>query len=284
MGSAAAGVRAAAAINADLIAEETRTAVAAHRARTSGEAPATHRAASHSEDHAAHRAASHGEDHAAHHAPAWDAEAHRAFGSDEEFWDARYAESSQIWSGKPNVILVREVADLTPGRALDLGSGEGGDAIWLASLGWQVTAADISGVALDRAAAHAKAAGVPDGIDWQRHDLGASFPEGVFELVSACFLHSQGDMPREKILRTAAAAVAPGGVLLIAGHAGWPSWEQNPHPEMHFPTTQEVLDALDLPEGEWEVQVSEEYERDQIVPEGRLGARLDNVLKLRRRA
>ncbi|PZG08443.1 FAD-dependent oxidoreductase [Nonomuraea aridisoli] len=242
--AAAAGVRAGAVINADLVAEETRTAVAALRAKTppAGDLPA------------------------------------------EEFWDGRYGESERIWSGEPNVALVREAADLTPGTALDLGCGEGGDAIWLARRGWRVTAVDISRVALERAAAQAAEAGVGDRVDWQRHDLGASFPEGSYDLVSACYLHSPVDMPREKILRAAASAVAPGGVLLVVGHAGWPSWEHDhDHPDVHFPTPQEVLAALELGEGEWEVLRSEEFERAQVIPDGRRGTRDDNLLKLRRR-
>lgn len=98
--------------------------------------------------------------------------------SDAELWDERYRESHRIWSGKPNAALVREVEGLAPGRALDLGCGEGADAVWLAREGWQVTATDISRVALDRAAEHAADAGVADRIDWQFHDLGVSFPEG----------------------------------------------------------------------------------------------------------
>lgn len=142
--------------------------------------------------------------------------------TDAEMWDDRYRESDRIWSGNPNVVLVREVEGLTPGRALDLGCGEGADAVWLARWGWKVTATDISRVALERAAVHAAEADVADRIDWQWHDLGASFPEGEYDLVSAQFLHSMGDLPRERILRRAALAVAPGGVLLVVGHAGLP--------------------------------------------------------------
>ena len=184
IGAAAAGVRAGAAINADLIAEETRRAVSTRRA-------ATTQATAHG-GHAGHSGTA-GQD-----------------GAGEEFWDARYRESERIWSGEPNAALVREVADLEPGTALDLGCGEGADAIWLARRGWKVTAVDISGVALERAARYAVAEGV-EGIDWQRHDLGSSWPEGEYDLVSAHFLHSPGDMPRESILRRAAAAVAPAG-------------------------------------------------------------------------
>ncbi|MGJ6966683.1 FAD-dependent oxidoreductase [Streptosporangium sp. G11] len=267
IGAAAAGGRAAAMINADLVAEETRRAVAARR-----DAASPHRVPSH---HTPDR-----HDHA-HGAVREDTPADGAV-SDEEFWDRRYGESDQIWSGNPNTILVREITDLEPGRALDLGCGEGADAIWLARRGWRVTATDISGVALDRAARHAAAADVADRVDWQRHDLGASFPDGVFDLVSAHFLHSLGDMPREKILRTAASAVAPGGILLVVGHAGPPSWEQNPHPGVHLPTPEEVLEALELPDGEWEVLLCEEHERIQNAPDGQPTTRTDNALKVRR--
>ncbi|MFD4901164.1 SAM-dependent methyltransferase [Streptomyces sp. NPDC058411] len=203
--------------------------------------------------------------------------------TDAEMWDDRYRESDRIWSGNPNVVLVREVEDLKPGRALDLGCGEGADAVWLARTGWQVTATDISRVALERAAVHAADAGVADRVDWQWHDLGASFPEGEYDLVSAQFLHSMGDLPREEILRRAAGAVAPGGVLLVVGHAGFPSWEHD-HPDMELPTTDEVLASLELPEGEWEVLLSEEHERIQNDPDGNPTTRTDNALKVRRAA
>ncbi|MCX5416857.1 cyclopropane-fatty-acyl-phospholipid synthase family protein [Streptomyces sp. NBC_00059] len=203
--------------------------------------------------------------------------------TDAEMWDDRYRESDRIWSGNPNVALVREVEELRPGRALDLGCGEGADAVWLARQGWTVTATDISRVALGRAAGHASDAGVEDRIDWQWHDLGASFPDGEFDLVSAQFLHSMGDLPREEILRRAASAVAPGGVLLIVGHAGFPSWEHD-HADMQLPTTDEVLSSLELPEGEWEVLVSAEHERVQNDPDGNPTTRTDNALKVRRTA
>ncbi|GAA3936675.1 class I SAM-dependent methyltransferase [Actinomadura viridis] len=207
---------------------------------------------------------------------------------DGEFWDSRYLESDRMWSGNPNMILVREVTGMEPGTALDLGSGEGADAVWLARRGWRVTGVDISRVALERAARHAEEAGVAGRIEWRPHDLGTSFPAGTFDLVSACFLHSGGDMPREKILRNAAAAVAPGGVLLVVGHAGLPPWEEHDghhdahHHDVHLPTPQEVLESLELPEGEWEVLLCEEYERTQQSPEGRPAVRTDNVLKVRR--
>src|SRR5918997_1941704 len=87
-------------------------------------------------------------------------------------WDARYRErDGAMWSGRPNGRLVAEVASLAPGRALDVGCGEGADAIWLAQRGWTVTGVDVSAVALERAAQHAVDAGVGDRIEWRRVDL-----------------------------------------------------------------------------------------------------------------
>ncbi|WP_369360242.1 class I SAM-dependent methyltransferase [Streptomyces sp. cg2] len=205
---------------------------------------------------------------------------------DEEFWDARYAGSDRVWSGNPNVVLVREIRDRVPGTALELGCGEGADAIWLAAHGWRVTAADVSGVALGRAAEQAAAAGVADRIDWQRHDLAVSFPAGSFDLVSAQFLHHPGEIFRAGILRTAASAVAPGGTLLIVGHAEPPPWEQehdHPHPMERFPTNGEVLAGLALPAKEWDVRLDEEFTRTQPGPDGRPAERVDTALMLRRR-
>ena len=204
--------------------------------------------------------------------------------SEQQFWDDRYREDSHIWSGNPNVVLVREVADLPPGTALDLGCGEGADAVWLAVRGWQVTAVDISEVALDRARARAAEAGLGDRIDWQRHDLGASFPAGTFDLVSAQFLHSRGDLPREKVLRAAATAVNRGGVLLIEGHADFGPFghRAQDHGDIRFPTPAEVIADLELPAGEWEVLLSEAHERNQDGPDGKPSVRTDTTVKVRR--
>jgi SAM-dependent methyltransferase len=200
--------------------------------------------------------------------------------TDEQTWDARYAESDRIWSGNPNAALVAEAGDLAPGTALDLGCGEGADAIWLAGRGWRVTASDISRVALRRAAEHAAAAGVS--VDWQHHDLGVSFPAGSFDLVTSQFLHSWGDLPREEILRRAAAAVAPGGILLIEGHlSAGPFHHDDAHGDLHLPSPAEVIASLELGDG-WEVLVSAAHPRDQIGPDGVPVVRDDGTVKVRR--
>ncbi|WP_326590862.1 SAM-dependent methyltransferase [Streptomyces sp. NBC_01294] len=201
----------------------------------------------------------------------------------EEFWDGRYEESDRIWSGEANAMLVHEASGLAPGRALDLGCGEGGDAVWLARRGWTVTGTDISGVALGRAAEHAAEAGVADRVSFARHDLTESFPQGEFDLVSACFLHNYGDFPRDVVLRTAAAAVAPGGTLLVVGHAGWAPWQED-REEAHFPTPEEVLGQLEPVTAGWEVLRAEETERVQEQPDGTPGTRTDNVVRVRRPA
>lgn len=204
--------------------------------------------------------------------------------SAEAFWDDLYSASDRIWSGNPNTVLVREAAELTPGTALDLGCGEGADAIWLATRGWRVTATDISPVALGRAAGHAVEAGVGDRVDWQRHDLATSFPAGVFDLVSAHFLHSHLDLPRTRILRAAAAAVAQNGILLVVGHAGHASCDSDPDPEVRFPTPDEVLADLDLPAGQWEVLLRDEHQHGMTGPDGQSATRTNNTLELRRLA
>jgi SAM-dependent methyltransferase len=132
-------------------------------------------------------------------------------------WDARYREpDGAMWSGRPNGRLVAEVADLAPGRALDVGCGEGADAIWLARCGWRVTAIDISDVALDRAREAAALTGAS--VEWVCGDaLQTPFPAGSFDLVSLQYPalpNAAGETAVRKLLD----AVRPGGVLLAVYH------------------------------------------------------------------
>ena len=122
----------------------------------------------------------------------------------ERFWEDHYRRRERVWSGRPNPVLVDVFGSLRPGSALDLGCGEGGDAIWLARQGWRVTAIDVSATALDRAAVDAATAGVADRIEFRRHDLALSFPPGTFDLVSAQYLHSPVEFPRVRVLQEAA--------------------------------------------------------------------------------
>lgn len=131
-------------------------------------------------------------------------------------WNRRYGTTAQMWSGKVNPVVEQVASTLTPGTALDLGSGEGGDAIWLAEHGWRVHAVDASSVAIFRGEAEAKSRGLP--ITWQVADLATGrLPETTYELVSLQFLHID-PATRETVWQEAASRVAPGGTLLIVGH------------------------------------------------------------------
>ncbi len=83
-----------------------------------------------------------------------------------EHWDRRYSEAGPVWSGRVNPTLKEVAASLDPGRALDIGCGEGGDAVWLAEHGWTVVGLDLSSVALRRAEAAAAERGVGGRCTW----------------------------------------------------------------------------------------------------------------------
>ena len=171
-----------------------------------------------------------------------------------EAWEFRYAQAPKRWSGNPNATLVDVVAPLTPGRAIDLGSGEGADAIWLARQGWQVTGVDVSDVALDRARQHADAAGVR--VEFVLDDLATS--PGEFDLVTSFFLHVPEAALRERTLLVAAASVAPGGTLLVVGHSRAAG---HGHDSMLLETGHEVVEKLRLSADEWIIEVTADVER-----------------------
>ncbi|WP_409491485.1 class I SAM-dependent methyltransferase [Amycolatopsis sp. cmx-11-12] len=134
-------------------------------------------------------------------------------------WDERYAGQEQVFSGQPNVQLVAEAAGLTPGSALDIGCGEGGDVIWLARQGWTVTGADFSAAGLARAARRAEQDGVADHVDWWQIDARVFTAGGrSYDLVTSHYLQPP-DGGMTQVTRRLADAVAPGGHLLIVGHA-----------------------------------------------------------------
>lgn len=168
---------------------------------------------------------------------------------DEEFWNERYRSSHRLWSGNPNPNLVNEVSDLAPATALDVGCGEGADAIWLARRGWTVTAIDLSSVAVERAAGHAADAGgdIAERITWQQADLLEWNPGTTrYDLVTSQYVHLPSG-PREVLYQRLADLVAPGGTLLIVGHhpsdleSGVP---RPPRPELFF-TPEDVVALLD---------------------------------------
>lgn len=202
----------------------------------------------------------------------------------QEFWDNRYAAKTSLWSGYPNPSLVSETAGLKPGTALDVGAGEGADAIWLARQGWAVTAVDVSSVALERAAGHAADAGpeVAARITFQRRDMLAwQPPERSFGLVTAHYIHVPSEL-RPVLYGKLASAVAPGGTLLVVGHH--PSDLQTAVPRPPFPDLLFTADdlAADLGADGWEVVTSAAPARAATDPDGNPATIHDTVFRARR--
>ena len=198
----------------------------------------------------------------------------------QEYWDERYG-GEQIWSGNPNPLLVRYVADLPAGTALDVGSGEGADVVWLATHGWTVTGMDVSEVALRRSAelVARSAPELADRITWQHADVLTWTPEpGHFDLVSAQFMHLPGP-ERESLHRRLAAAVRPGGTLLVVGHHP-ADMEieslQRPNLPDRFATAEQMAVVLDP--AEWDIETAAP-DRDATDPDGNTVRVRDAVLR-----
>ncbi|WP_026532999.1 SAM-dependent methyltransferase [Arthrobacter sp. H41] len=196
---------------------------------------------------------------------------------DQEFWDRRYAGQHRVWSGNPNPHLVAETQEHTPGRALDVGCGEGADAIWLAGRGWRVTGVDISPVALARARGQADAAQVGDRIEWFAEDLLSWEPEPLgYDLVSVQFMQLP-PADRTPLFQRLAASVAPGGTFLIVGHhpSDMHTTVQRPRTAALFYSPDEVAGLLDAG---WTVTACEARPRPAADPEGNLVTIHDSVL------
>lgn len=213
--------------------------------------------------------------------PRWDA----------AFWDERYSSHERVWSGHVNAVLAAEVEglppDLTPGRALDVGCGEGGDALWLAERGWSVTGVDVSRVAIERAALRAETVGLGDAVRFEQRDLLTwRPPEAAYDLVSAAFIHLDGDRRRE-IYAGLSDAVAPGGRFVVLGHH--PSdadvVPRPPFPDLFFDADDLAADLEAHAPGQWQVLVAEARPRPGRHPESGADVTLhDTVLHARRTA
>jgi SAM-dependent methyltransferase len=202
----------------------------------------------------------------------------------QSYWDNRYLSRPSLWSGKPNPQLVAETGSLPAGRALDIGAGEGADAVWLAEQGWQVSALDLSTVALERAAAHAAERGpeVAGRIRWLHHNiLEWEPPAASFDLVTCHFVQVPAG-PREVLFDRMAAAVAPGGTLLVVGHH-FSDLETTvprpPQPELFY-TGDDVARCLEP--DEWEIVTNAAVPRSVTDPEGNAATVHDSVLRARR--
>lgn len=195
---------------------------------------------------------------------------------DAAYWEERYG--SGVGAGKlaPSPSLVTEISAHQPGSALDAGCGVGGDALWLAARGWQVTALDVSRTALDQARRTAQAAG-PDfvqRIDWIQADLTEWEPgQRAFDLVTSHYVHVPG--PPEVLFRRLASWVAPGGSLLVVGHAGGHGHGAT-HPVAAQVRPEQIVSGL--PEDQWHVLVAEPRTHTIQRPGGGDPITLDDVV------
>jgi SAM-dependent methyltransferase len=199
-------------------------------------------------------------------------------------YDELYRSAPAVWTGRPNRQLVVEATDLAPGTALDAGAGEGGDALWLASRGWRVTAVDFSPVALERGAAKAAELQLGDRIEWRHEDLDTWAPsEASFDLVTAHYLHSAWT-DREAMFRRLAAAVTQGGTLLVVGHQHGEQWGHG-HAHAHeagaLYSADDVAAVLDP--AQWTDVVTETRDRDPGAAHRTGNPVPDTVLVARRR-
>lgn len=129
-------------------------------------------------------------------------------------WDERYAASDRVWSTGPNREVAAIVGDWPPGRAVDLGAGEGRHALWLAERGWQVSAVDFSSVGIERGREEGRHRGVD--VDWVVADVTSWEPPAgtTFDLVLVAYLHVPED-----VFSRLGQWLSPGGALVVVGHA-----------------------------------------------------------------
>lgn len=203
---------------------------------------------------------------------------------DRPYWEGIYAEHGTNQSGRPNASMVAEAGPLSPGRALDAGCGEGADAIWLAERGWQVTAVDFVETALEHARERTASLerDIAARLTWEQRDLAHwAPPASAYDLVTSHFVHLPAAQ-LASLFERLAAAVAPGGTLLVVGHdhaeleSGPPRGES---PDLYL-STEFVARALD-PE-HWQVEVAETRPRPGHGHGHGHGSDLDSVLRARR--
>ncbi|MFE9554998.1 class I SAM-dependent methyltransferase [Streptomyces sp. NPDC006703] len=198
------------------------------------------------------------------------------------FWDGVYADRPAADAPQPNARLTETVAGLPPGDALDLGCGNGGDALWLARQGWHVTAVDISAVAVAQLAVLARSHDLGDHVTPMRADLHTSFPPGAFDLICAHYLHTPFDLDRTAVLRSAAYALRPGGRLLVVDHGSTAPWSWNQDPAIRPPDPRDVAADMALAPETWTVERADARRRIATGPDGRTAEVTDHVILIRR--
>lgn len=199
----------------------------------------------------------------------------------EEFWEGIYGRASPETSGKPSQILEKFAKDYLPGKALDLGCAKGDDAVWLAKRGCKALGVDIAPSAIQIAAENAARNGVADKVRFEQHDLSKSFPDGMFDLVSAMFLQTPFELPRRSIMQRAANAVRQGGLFLMTTHqkvAPW-SWSD---PDVEQPDAVARLEEMQLEPQDWRQIHVGPIERVSAGKDGQTATVVDAVVALER--
>jgi SAM-dependent methyltransferase len=204
-------------------------------------------------------------------------------GFDQDYWERHWQQAHRDTPGAaPNPYLGRETGGLVPGTALDAGCGTGAEAIWLASRGWQVTAADIAPEALARAAERAANSEVSGRVRWVEADLTVWDPGMRFDLVTTHYAHPA--MPQVAFYDRIGAWVAPGGTLLIVGHlhtSGATGHGHHHHPAEASVTLADITAGLDGTG--WEIVTAEENLRTATGSSGRAVPLRDVVVRATRR-
>jgi len=202
---------------------------------------------------------------------------------DRDFWDGRWSEvlrehADQVAQRPPNADLTAVAGGLAPGRALDAGCGNGGEALWLAGRGWRVTAVDFSATALAYGQSRATILGADSAerVAWVEGDLAVWAPEaGVYDLVTSLYVHVSGSV--EEMVARLASGVGPGGTMLLVGHLPIDpvTGAETPAAGQVQVTVEAAVAVLDTPR--WELSMAEE--RPRAVD----GSGFDAVICARRR-
>lgn len=214
-------------------------------------------------------------------------------GFDKDYWESHWQATDAEPALAPHPYLAAETSTLIPGTALDAGCGEGAEAFWLAAAGWQVTAADISAVALARAAERASAAGdAGQRIEWIEADLTVWEPSTTYDLVTTHYAHSA--MPQLTFYQRVAEWVGPGGTLLVVGHLqdeghahGHGHGHGEGHGDAHGPPAEATVTAARIVEpldaARWDVVTADEHRRTMTGRDGQPIELFDVVVRAARR-
>lgn len=199
-----------------------------------------------------------------------------------DFWNQRYRSGGQVWSGQHNAALVEQVFALEPGKALEVGCGEGADALWLAEQGWRVTGVDFSSKALARAAQNTPPE-LAGRVSWLQADIREwrLGEEPRYDLVTSCFNHFPQPV-RKTVFAALADRVAPNGHLVIVGHHPSDLATVMPRPSEPglFYTAEDL--AADLPRDGWEILTHTARPRAAVTPDGTPATIHDTVFTARR--